>query len=294
MELNIYQEEARKTIQKNASDEDLKGIVPFLGIIGEVGSVVTQLKIKLKDGDSYTDFNARLSEELGDVLWYLATIATENGLFLDEVAQKNLEKVFDRFLVDSSSEYKDFDLNHPENERFPDEFEIEFVSFEEGDKKKLKIIDKRDNSMIGDPLTDNTYEDDGYRFHDIFHYGYLAVLGWSPVIRKLLGKKRKSKPDIDENEDGARAQITEELVSLFIYHHALDHDLLKYSESVDSGVIKAVQNLTSKTEVKECSGKQWELAILNSYKMYNSLRANNGGRILVSKKNRSLIYLGKN
>lgn len=294
MELNIYQQEARKTIQKNASDEDLKGIVPFLGIIGEVGSVVTQLKIKLKDGDSYTAFNARLAEELGDVLWYLATIATENGLSLDEVAQKNLDKVFDRFLVDSSSEYKDFDLNHPENERFPDEFEIEFVSFKEGDKKKLKIIDKRDNSMIGDPLTDNTYEDDGYRFHDIFHYGYLAVLGWSPVIRKLLGKKRKSKPDIDENEDGARAQITEELVSLFIYHHALDHDLLKYSESVDSGVIKAVKNLTSKTEVRECSGKQWELAILNSYNMYNSLRANDGGRVLVSKKNRSLIYLGKN
>ena len=49
-----------------------------------------------------------------------------------------------------------------------------------------------------------------------------------------------------------------------------------------------------KTEVSSCSGKQWEKAILNSYKMFNDLRTNNGGRIMVSKKNRSLIYLGKN
>lgn len=292
MQFNEYQNRAKKTIQKNSSQDIHSEFVPFLGIIGEIGSVVTQLKIKIRDGDAYVAFKDKLGEELGDVLWYLSTIATQNNLELENIAIQNLEKTHDRFLVDDVSAYKDFDTKYPENERFPEEFEIEFMSYEESGKNKLKIIDKQDGETIGDPLTDNTYEDDGYRFHDIFHYGYLAVMGWSPVLRKLLRKKRKSDPSIDENEDGARSQITEELISLLIYHHAVDHDLLKYSKSVDSGIIKKVQSLVLKTEVKECSGKQWEHAILNSYAIFNLLRENNGGRVLVSKKNRSLIYLG--
>jgi NTP pyrophosphatase (non-canonical NTP hydrolase) len=164
MEFNTYQEQAKKTIQKNASAQHLSEIVPFLGIIGEIGSVVSQLKIKLRVGDSYVAYKTKLSEELGDVLWYVSTIASQNQLTLEEVATQNLEKIHDRFMVDDSSEYKDFDISYPDNEKFPDEFEIEFISFEQDGKKKLKIIDKRDNRPIGDLLTDNTYEEDGYRF----------------------------------------------------------------------------------------------------------------------------------
>lgn len=294
MELHEYQEKAKKTIQKTEEDDKkYSDIVPFLGIIGEIGSVVTQLKTKIRDGKSYVAYKEKLSEELGDVLWYLAAIATKNDLNLEDIAKRNLEKVHDRFLADDVSTYVDFDSKYPKKEQFPDEFEVEFLNVEKGGKQMIQIIDKSDGKPLGDELTDNTYEDDGYRFHDIFHYGYLAVLGWSPVVRHLLKKKRKSNPEIDENEDGARSQITEELIALFIYHHAVDHDLLKYTQSVDSGIIKKVQNLASKTEVKECSGKQWEKAILASYEVFNKLRENDGGRVLVSKKNRSLIYLGK-
>jgi NTP pyrophosphatase (non-canonical NTP hydrolase) len=293
MDFNSYQLEAKKTIQKNSSDDRHAEIVPFLGIIGEIGSVVTQLKIKFRDGDSYVAYKNKLTEELGDVLWYLSTIATQNDLKLEDVALKNLLKIHDRFLVDDPSTYKDFDKDYPEYERLPDEFEIEFLSYEEDGKNKLKIINRTTNEPIGDPLTDNTYEDDGYRYHDIFHYGYLAVLGWSPVLRKLLKRKRKSNSETDENEDGARSQIMEEMVSLFIYGHALDHDLLKYSKSVDSGIIKKVQGFVANTEANQCSGRQWEQAILASYGLFNKLRTHNGGRVLVSKKNRSLIYLGK-
>lgn len=293
MNFDDYQQEAKKTIQKNSTTDRNSEIVPFLGIIGEIGSVVSQLKIKFRDGDAYVAYKDRLCEELGDVLWYLSTIATQNNLSLDEVASKNLIKINDRFLVDDPSTYTDFDKDYPENERFPEEFEIEFLSYKDGGKNKLRIVNKLTGETIGDPLTDNTYEDDGYRYHDIFHYGYLAVLGWSPVLRKLLKKKRKSVHQIDENEDGARSQIVEELVSLFIYSHALDHDLLKYSTSVDSGVIKKVKGFVANTEVSQCSGKQWEKAILASYQIFNQLRSNDGGRVLVSRKNRSLIYLGR-
>lgn len=293
MEFKAYQEEAQKTIQHNSTDERVISIVPFLGIIGEIGSVVSQLKIKLRDGDAYVAYKPKLAEELGDVLWYVSAIAYLNDLKLEDIAQNNLLKIHDRFLADDPDVFTDFDLKYPENERFPDEFEIEFQPYEEDGKKKLRIMNKETNTPIGDPLTDNVHEEDGYRFHDIFHYGYLAILGWSPVLRKLLSLKRKSSPEIDENEDGARAQITEELVSLYIYHHALDHDLLKYSSSIDSGIIKKVQSMVKKTEVRDCSGKQWERAILNSYDMFNKLFKNGGGRVLVSKKNRVLTYLGK-
>lgn len=293
MEFEVYQVEAKKTIQKDASSSENTEIIPFLGIIGEIGSVVTQLKIKLRVGSSYVVYKSKLSEELGDVLWYISTIASQNDLALDDIAAQNLAKIHDRFLVDDSNNYKDFDEDFPDNEKFPDEFEIEFISFDESGKKMLKIVDKKSGELIGDPLSDNTYQEDGYRFHDIFHYGYLAVLGWSPVLRKLLKLKRKSDPTVDENEDGARSQITEELVSLYTYHHAVDHDLLKYGTSVDSGLIKQIQNLVKNTEVKDCSGKQWEKAILNSYKVFNQLRENDGGRVMVSRKNRCLIYLGK-
>ncbi len=103
MEFNAYQEKAKQTIQKNVSEDKLSGIVPFLGIIGEIGSVVTQLKIKFRDGDSYVAFKEKLSEELGDVLWYVSTIATQNELLLEDIAGQNLLKIHDRFLVDDVS-----------------------------------------------------------------------------------------------------------------------------------------------------------------------------------------------
>ena len=143
-------------------------------------------------------------------------------------------------------------------------------------------------------MTDNAHVEDGYRYHDIFHYGYVAFLGWSPVIRKLLSIKRRSDNATDEIEDGARAAITEELITLYIYSHAQNHQLFKYSDRVDTDVLKSVQKMVSKIEVKDCTASQWEKTIINSYNVYDELRKNKGGRVLVSIKNRKLIYLGKN
>ena len=82
------------------------------------------------------------------------------------------------------------------------------------------------NAMIGNPLTDNAYSDDGYRFHDVIHLAHAAVLGWSPVLRHILKRKRKSVPDVDEIEDGARAQIVEECVAAATYEHAASNRFL--------------------------------------------------------------------
>lgn len=294
MDFKLYQSKAYTTIQRYKADKTSNMVIPFLGIVGEAGSVVSELKKKLRDGHSYINFDINLKEELGDVLWYVSAIASENNMDLQEIAELNLKKVLDRFSFEFDNTFIDFDNDFPEEEKFPEEFEIEFISYVEGERKLVKIIDKRTKKEIGDALTDNNYEDDGYRFHDIFHFGYLANLGWSPVLRKLLEKKRKSKPEVDENEDGARAQIIEELISLLIYNESKDHQLLKYSKNMDTGLLKLVQSLVKDLEVKVCTGKQWENAILNSYSVFNKLIENNGGRVMVSKKNRTLIYLGKN
>lgn len=293
MNFNEYQNEAKSTIQKYNADSTSNIVIPYLGIIGEAGSVISELKKKLRDGDSYTNFKTKLQEELGDVLWYVSAIASQNDINLGDIANENIAKIKDRFTLEDPVNIIDFDNQFSENEKFPEEFEIEFIPFEHEGKKLVNIIDKSSGEAIGDPLTDNNYEDDGYRFHDIFHFGYLANLGWSPVLRKLLNKKRKSNSLIDENEDGARAQIIEELISLLIYSDSKDSNLLKYSKNIDTGLLKLVQRLVKDIEVGRCTAKQWENAILNSYNVFNKLIEMNGGRVLVSKKNRTLIYLGK-
>ena len=44
----------------------------------------------------------------------------------------------------------------------------------------------------------NAYVADGYRFHDVFHLACAAVLCWSPVTRRNLGRKRRTDPLIGE------------------------------------------------------------------------------------------------
>jgi len=294
MEFLEYQQEAKKTIQDYIKGKEANKLVPFLGLIGEAGSVITELKKNLRDGVAYTGYNNKLKEELGDVLWYISTIATENSLNLEEIASHNLKKIKDRFEMEHSDKFIIYDADYPVEEQFPREFEVKFEVINAGEKNMVRIINNSNGIQIGSDITDNSHQDDGYRFHDIFHFGYVAYLGWSPVVRKLMGIKRKSSDKTDEVEDGARAAITEELISLYIYSHGSDHQLFKYSSSVDTEVLKTVQKLVSGIEVNNCTQKQWETAIINSYKVYDDLRVNNGGRVLVSIKNRKLLYLGKN
>ncbi|TPD70489.1 nucleoside triphosphate pyrophosphohydrolase family protein [Flavobacterium microcysteis] len=289
-----YQNLAKKTIQDYVKGKEVNNIVPFLGLIGEAGSVITELKKNLRDGTAYVNYKNKLKEELGDVLWYISTIATENDLSLEEVATENLKKIKDRFDSEQPENFIVYDEEYPKSEQFPREFEVEFKIIKEGGKEKVRIINKTSNKQLGNDITDNSHKEDGYRFHDIFHLGYVAYLGWSPVIRKLMGIKRKSVNATDEVEDGARAAITEELVSLYIYNYAIDHQLFKYSNNVDTEVLKTIKKLVSGIEVENCTQKQWETAIINSYKVFDELKNNNGGRVMVSIKNKKLTYLGKN
>ena len=69
-----------------------------LGLVGEAGETADKIKKILRDKDgviSGTD-RAEIAKELGDVLWYVASIARYLGVSLEEVAKMNLEKLESR------------------------------------------------------------------------------------------------------------------------------------------------------------------------------------------------------
>jgi NTP pyrophosphatase (non-canonical NTP hydrolase) len=73
-------------------------IYPTLGLTNEAGEVAGKIKKVFRDKDGVIGDADReaLKAELGDVLWYLAQVATELDLSLDDIAQHNLDKLMSR------------------------------------------------------------------------------------------------------------------------------------------------------------------------------------------------------
>ena len=283
MKFREYQEAARQTDQRpgvNLSDL----AVHLLGMLGEAGSVATEYKKLLRDGASHTAWKARIREELGDVLWYTATLATKLGLDLDDVARANLEKTRDRWLRTSSDS---LDVQYPEHERLPRDGQFQFVaSVNETGRPTVRV--RYDGDWIGDPLTDASHVDDGYRFHDVFHLGYAAVLGWSPVTRKLLGRKRRSVPEIDEAEDGGRAIVIEEGIAAMVFAYATGHNYLEGISRLDFQLLDVIKSISAPFEVGARTAADWEQAILSGFAAWRKLRENNSGTVILDAANRAL------
>jgi NTP pyrophosphatase (non-canonical NTP hydrolase) len=71
---------------------------PALGLAGEAGEVAEHAKKTIRDDDGTVNAERRvaMAKELGDVLWYVAQLASELELDLDEVAEENLQKLLSR------------------------------------------------------------------------------------------------------------------------------------------------------------------------------------------------------
>ena len=96
MYFHTYQQRSRATACY--PDAGANPIYPTLGLCGEAGEVADKVKKVLRDqgGEFSAEVITALQLELGDVLWYVAQLATELGLELDQVAQANLEKFASR------------------------------------------------------------------------------------------------------------------------------------------------------------------------------------------------------
>jgi NTP pyrophosphatase (non-canonical NTP hydrolase) len=94
--LSDYQLRSRATAVYPDAGDNLT--YPALGLCGEAGECAEKVKKAIRDdGGALTgERRAALAAELGDVLWYMAQLATEAGLDLDEIAEDNLAKLLSR------------------------------------------------------------------------------------------------------------------------------------------------------------------------------------------------------
>jgi NTP pyrophosphatase (non-canonical NTP hydrolase) len=95
MELSEYQQLSRRTAEY---PREAWLAYPALGLAGEAGEVAEHAKKAIRDdGGSVSDERrAAMAKELGDVLWYVAQLASELGLALEDVARENLQKLSSR------------------------------------------------------------------------------------------------------------------------------------------------------------------------------------------------------
>ena len=276
-----YQREAAKTdLTPGNSLESM--LVPLLGLAGETGSLLSEYKKWMREGDSYTPFTDQVSEEIGDILWYLSNVAEKAGLDFQDVAEENLAKLQDRWASGNASKstlfLNRYDEHYPMEEQLPRKMRIEFSGVEVDGIPHLKI--SCNGKQFGDSLTDNSHINDGYRFHDVFHFGCAVLIGWSPIIRKLLKVKRKSVPRTDEVEDGARAAAIEEAISAFTFGIAQDYSLFRECKTVDYSILRTIRIMTRSLEVRDRPLRDWENVILKSYSVWRMLIENGGGTVI--------------
>lgn len=96
MDLKDYQTKSRRTAKYPAIGHPV--IYPALGLVNEAGEVAGKIKKVFRDkgGEISEETRQALKAELGDVLWYIAQVATELDLSLDEIAEHNIAKLYDR------------------------------------------------------------------------------------------------------------------------------------------------------------------------------------------------------
>lgn len=93
MTFEEYQKLSRSTAKYPKITSDC--VYPIIGLCGEAGEVANKVKKIFRDDNMIlTDSRKEeINHELGDLLWYVAQLATDLGIKLEDVAQSNLEKL---------------------------------------------------------------------------------------------------------------------------------------------------------------------------------------------------------
>lgn len=206
-------------------------------------------------------------------------------LAFSDVAQSNLRKARGAFLEPRPEDLIDFDAEFGVEEQLPKSFRIR-VNQRQSGRSYLQWNDV----FIGDPLTDNIADLDGYRFHDVFHLAYAAILHWSPVMRALIKHKRKSKPEYDEAQDSGRAIVVEEGLTAWIFTRAKELNYFEGQKHISLGMLKTIGEFVAGYEVEKCPLKLWERAILDGYAVFRQLRDAQGGWIIGDRTLRTIRY----
>ncbi|RYG97627.1 MAG: hypothetical protein EON58_09285 [Alphaproteobacteria bacterium] len=164
-------------------------------------------------------------------------------------------------------DHRRFDGDFPSGERFPARVRLSF------DEREGLVSLRIDGEPIGDLLSDARRASDGYRFHDALHMTLASKLGWSPVVRAMLGRKRRSDPETDRCEDGGRARMVEEAICHAIHVY---RDELKTPDGM-SRLVAHIQRMASGFEVEAISPAEWADAIAAGLEAMRALELAGGG-----------------
>ncbi len=101
MDFDQYQNKTKKYDLSKATNnlKEVGFIEKVLGLVGEAGETADKIKKILRDKDGVvSDVDKELIvKELGDTLWYIAAIARYLDVPLSEVANKNIDKLENRY-----------------------------------------------------------------------------------------------------------------------------------------------------------------------------------------------------
>jgi NTP pyrophosphatase (non-canonical NTP hydrolase) len=263
--------------------QDLPSVVPLepsqpfekilLDLAGEVGSVLSDYQ-----AGKLSNNQAALTGRLVAVFRMLLESGKEAGVSLEEAAVYNLEKTADRW-PQTRVYPAPFDEKASKFEQLPRHLVVDI--FEREVRGQIYVFQRCNGINLGDRLTDNAMTPDDYRFHDVFHYAYAAVLGWSPVLRALMSLKRKSEPLIDEAQDGARAVLIEEGISTWIFGQAQRTRLFEGVQAGDLSfnLLKNVRQFVAGYEPETSPLWLWEDAILQGYEAFRFLKEHRRARL---------------
>ena len=143
-----------------------------------------------------------------------------------------------------------FDDSFPEFEQLPRQLTVDIREEKVG--KEVKAMLFINDYILGNPLDDNiSGTPDHYRYHDVFHLAFVANLWWSPNLRALLSRKRKSNFSVDKNEDGGRARVMEEGIVHLVFRYGEENDFFRGIEEprVDTSLLNSIEAMVKGFEV---------------------------------------------
>jgi NTP pyrophosphatase (non-canonical NTP hydrolase) len=254
----------------------------LISLAGKVGLLLNDFHL-----NRITNNRDVLSAHLVEIFRALIGAADAADIDLAKAALVNIQKIHSRW-PEKKTYTPLFDEAFPNLEQLPRKVKMHIFEITTG--KKTYVIQQCNGLNIGSALTDNRLAHDDYRFHDVFHLAYGAVLGWSPVLRALFKVKRKSQPMIDEAEDGARAILIEEGISTMIFHRALRLNYFASIHSLDYSLLKLIPEFVDGYEVERCPLWQWEKAILDGFAVFRELRRHRRGIVTADLTKRSITF----
>jgi len=315
LQFATYAELAVQTDQEITVGVDpLSLSVPMLGLAGEAGNLLVQMKKRFRRDSQIDDWKAFVGIELGDLLWYATAVAHHAGLQLDDVGERDLERLARSasLSTDDTSDRIRFDQGFRSTEQLPRQLHLRFQERTVGGQATvtMTLLDATPNAFpngpiprghdkfqgfelgktLGDPVTDNSRRVDAYRYHDAIHFGFLAVLGWSPNLRGLLRVKRKSEPLVDEAEDGARAIFAEEGIAAILAKQATLSRHFESPSLVPEDLLDLIALVIEDLEVSILPYRMWREAISQGFTVMQQLNEAGGGYVLADLDARSLQY----